>query len=119
MGGPYYYYRFQKLEYNTRFLMGYSLSKFPSMTVTTFDLSDSKTIEQLDERSFSCAVNLGIGVRYSILNKITLDLNVDYFSTSPVFETSILSLYDITTIPNGKQKMRMANVSFGLGYKLR
>jgi opacity protein-like surface antigen len=119
MGGLFASIPYDNGYFDLKALIGYSSSTIPIIDVTASDGSSSINLRQNEASALAFAINLGAGLRYNVSDKIAMTINMDYFMTKPEFEVATTSDFGYSSVDAIGQTMKMINISFGIGYRLK
>jgi hypothetical protein len=114
----------KKLNFEPRFLIGFSTATRPKMTIETYD-GGTKLTTFIDEQASALTISymLGAGAKFDLSDKICLLSNIDFNAAKAYWKNvqsiSIGHITDIIEMEkfDHQQKFRAINISIGVGFR--
>jgi len=103
----------------TRFMIGYSSIASPSIIATASNGTSIVTVNQESVNSGTLSFLVGLGLKININEQLSFLVGADYYAANPEFNnvTATGSTGGFASA-NFEQKVRIVNLSFGLGFNL-
>ncbi|MCK4664031.1 MAG: hypothetical protein KAT68_14275 [Bacteroidales bacterium] len=108
-----------RIDIDIRALIGLSSATTPELKVTATDGFNSLTLVQEKANSSSTAYNIGMCLRYIILPKLYVNVNIDYFFSEYEFNVTIKDSSGSNIENKFEQPIESINLTFGLAYRIK
>ncbi|HXB39742.1 MAG TPA: outer membrane beta-barrel protein [Bacteroidia bacterium] len=117
--GPYFAYPYKKFTFDARVVAGFVYVTTPEFDIFVEDGGKPHPCAQNISSAGAFGFQAGLGVRYSITNRIGLKLGADYYSTNPniTIQNSNRPIAGARLLTNYHEPISMMNINLGLIYQ--